>query len=347
MIQKIISIFFEKKHIIRNIFINFAAEKNLRPMITKLKFEPGRLGNYMELVPYNTTVERLYTAETLYSGYDMNDSKTFAESYDQRVYNYYIETGKRTENPLEMLCRGLHDLGITRALNEFLECYPKKKVVAVMGGNAMKRCDAAYRKIVEISKSLTEQGTLMVSGGGSGAMEATSLGGLLAGYDNSVIDDALEMLCVAPCYHNKGYMKAAFDVLERFPHLDGYETLTIPTWFYGHEPSNPFATHIAKYFDNSIREDTLLTISFGGIIFTPGSAGTMQEIFQEAVQNHYLTYDMASPMVFLDSKYWTETIPVYPFLQRLSTDGRYKNLMLSLTDSPDEVVNRITEFQNS
>lgn len=314
-------------------------------MITNFVFEPARLGNYMDFVPYITTMQDLYTADTLYSGYDLNDSDSFATCYDQLVYSHFIDTGKRTDNPLEHLSRSIHDHCITQQLNRLLMCYPKTKVVAVMGGNAMRRDDPAYRKIVLISKKLTEQGTLMVSGGGSGAMEATALGGLMAGYSMKDVDNAIEMLCVAPCYHNKGYMKAAFQVLERYPHIDGYECLTIPTWLYGHEPSTPFATHIAKYFDNSIREDTLLTISFGGIIFTPGSAGTMQEIFQEAVQNHYLTYDLASPMVFLDSEFWTEKIPVYPFLQKLSAAGRYKNLLLSLTDEVDEVVEAITSFQ--
>lgn len=299
----------------------------------------------MDLVPYITTVESLYTAESLYKGYDISDSSTFAQCYDQQVYNYYVETGKRTEKPLEMLCRGLHDLGITRALNELLGCYDRKKVVAVMGGNAMMRTDPNYRKIVVLSKTLTEQGTLMVSGGGSGAMEATALGGLLAGYPDSAVDDALQMLSVAPCPHSKGYMKTAFLVLERYPHLDEYDSLTIPTWLYGHEPSTPFARYIAKYFDNSIREDTLLTISYGGIIFTPGSAGTMQEIFQEAVQNHYLTYGFASPMIFLDTHFWTNDIPVYPFLQELSSKGRYKNLILNLTDDPMQVVKDINDFQ--
>lgn len=316
-------------------------------MITKLNFEPARLGNYMDLVPYITTMDELYKAETLYAGYNPDDSESFCNCYDQQVYRYYAEKGKRTDNPLESLARTIHDYNITRALQRLLDCYDKKKVVAVMGGNAMQRIDDAYRKIVLLSKMLTEQGTLMVSGGGSGAMEATALGGLLAGYGSREVEDALKMLSVAPCSHSKGYMKTAFKVLERYPHLDEYESLSIPTWLYGHEPSSPFATHIAKYFDNSIREDTLLTVSFGGIVFTPGSAGTMQEIFQDAVQNHYLTFDIASPMVFLDTKYWTEEIPVYPFLQSLYEKGKYRNLMLHITDDPADAVRYINDFQNS
>lgn len=306
-----------------------------------------RLYNYMTFVPYIAAPGELYTAETLYEGFDPSDSTTFETCYDKQVYNYYIEKGKRTDDPVELMARTHHDYCITHSLNNFLERYPQKKVVAVMGGNAMLRTDASYRKIVLVAKHLTEQGTLMVSGGGSGAMEATALGGLLAGYDDSAIDDALNMLSCAPSCSSKGYLKAAYDVLERYPHIDEYEMLTIPTWLYGHEATTPFATHIAKYFDNSIREDMLLTISFGGIIFTPGSAGTMQEIFQDCVQNHYLTYDIASPMIFLGEEFWTQKIPVFPFLQMLSDTGRYNNMLLSLTDEPDEVIKIINDFQKT
>ena len=77
-------------------------------------------------------------------------------------------------------------------------------------------------------------------------------------------------------------------------------SLSIPTWFYGHEPSNPFATHIAKYFSNSEREDGLLAVATAGIVFVPGGPGTLQEVFQDAAQNAYETYGRSSPMVFLD-----------------------------------------------
>lgn len=316
-------------------------------MITHLDFEPHRLANYMEFVPYVTTMEELYTPETLYEGYNpRNNDETFTMCYDQIVYAHFLDTGKRTSNPLELLSRTIHDFNMTRELNRFLEGYDKKKVVGIMGGNSMKRTDEAYRKIVLISKALTESGTLMVSGGGSGAMEATALGALMACRSIEEVDDALRMLSVAPCYHSKGYMHAAFAVLERYPHIDGYECLTIPTWLYGHEPTNPFATRIAKYFDNSIREDMLLTIAYGGIIFTPGSAGTMQEVFQEAVQNHYLTLGFASPMIFLDKHFWTRDVPVYTLLDYLSYKGKYKNLLLHLTDDPKEVVEEIIRFQH-
>jgi len=121
-------------------------------------------------------------------------------------------------------------------------------------------------------------------------------------------------------------------------------SLGIPTWLYGHEPSTPFATHIAKFFENSIREDNILTLSFAGTVYAPGSAGTLQEIFQEAVQNHYLTYGFASPMTFLGKRFWTEEIPVYPLLENLMKTGKYKNLLLTLTDDIDDIVTTLQQF---
>ena len=125
-----------------------------------------------------------------------------------------------------------------------------------------------------------------------------------------------------------------------------YKSLGIPTWLYGHEPSTPFATHIAKYFENALREDGLLTIAGGGIVYSPGSAGTLQEIFQEAVQNHYLSFGYSSPMIFFGREYWTEEMPVYLLLDHLLKKGKYKNLLLTLTDEIDEIL-RVLSAENS
>jgi hypothetical protein len=77
------------------------------------------------------------------------------------------------------------------------------------------------------------------------------------------------------------------------------ESLAVPTWYYGHEPTSPFASHIAKYFQNSLREDGLITLAAHGIIFAQGKAGTLQEIFQDGVRNYYRSEeDPFSPMVF-------------------------------------------------
>ena len=48
-----------------------------------------------------------------------------------------------------------------------------------------------------------------------------------------------------------------------------------------------FATDIAKYFENSLREEGLLALALAGVVFARGNAGTVQEIFQDACQNYY------------------------------------------------------------
>jgi hypothetical protein len=81
------------------------------------------------------------------------------------------------------------------------------------------------------------------------------------------------------------------------------------------------------------------------VVYTPGSAGTIQEIFQDAVQNHYLSFGFSSPMIFLGSKFWTEEVPVYPMMKQMEEKGRYKNLLLTLTDDPAEIERVLKEFQ--
>jgi hypothetical protein len=72
----------------------------------------------------------------------------------------------------------------------------------------------------------------------------------------------------------------------------------------------------------------------------------MQEIFQEAVQNHYLSFGYASPMIFMNKEYWTKEMPVYRLMEHLVEKGKYKNLLMTITDSTSEIVQTILDFQN-
>lgn len=285
----------------------------------------------------------LYTAESLYKGYQLGEPESYKNCYDSIVYQHYLQKGKNSRDIKETLARTLHDHAIGDAMYDFLDQYKEKQVIGIMGGHGLLRTDEAYLKVVQISKELTEKGYLMISGGGPGAMEATHLGAWMAGREENELQQALKLLCEAPSFKTPKWLDTAFQVRELFPQ-EKYKSLGVPTWLYGHEPSTPFATHIAKLFENALREDDILTIAMGGIIYAPGSAGTMQEIFQDAVQNHYLSFGYASPMIFLDKTYWTEEMPVYPLLQHLLKKGKYKNLILSITDNKEEVINSIMEF---
>jgi len=295
-------------------------------------------------VPYNCHPVKLYSSESLYHEYKVGLAESYKLTYDYKVYKHYLKTGKEAISIKETLARRLHDHAITDAMYDFIADYDEKKIVAVMGGHALKRTEPSYKQVAVLAKLLTEKGYLMVTGGGPGAMEATHLGAWFADKGESELTEAIKILDKAPGYEHSDWLDTAFQVTDKYPKTGNFKSLGVPTWLYGHEPATPFATKIAKYFANSVREDGLLTIAKGGVIFSPGSAGTIQEIFQDATQNHYLSFGYASPMIFLDKEFWSAEFPVYPFLKQSLNSGRYKNLLLSIADEVNEIVNILDEF---
>ena len=122
---------------------------------------------------------------------------------------------------------------------------------------------------------------------GPALMEAANLGAWFApAADRDLDDRARRSSPAAPSYDTDAgrlRRRRARDVRDRWP--VGGESLGVPTWVYLDEPTSAFATHIAKYFTNSIREDGLLAIARSGVVYTPGGAGTAQEIFTDTAQN--------------------------------------------------------------
>lgn len=292
-------------------------------------------------LPYKTFRGKLYSVEELYRGYQVGIPSTLSESFDQRVYHHYDRL-KNKPPLIETLAQRIHDHAIDDALDEYLhQPGNDKKVVAIMGGHAMSRRDAQYANVARMAQKLTEKGYLLASGGGPGAMEATHLGAYLAGKGEQALLRALKLLETAPSFRDEKWLDCAFEV--RAIYSSESESLAIPTWFYGHEPPNAFASHYAKYFSNSLREDGLLAIAKYGVIYSPGSAGTIQEIFMDAAQNHYGTFRYVSPMVFYGEEYWTKNKPIYPLLKDLAINRQYHEL-LSISDHVDQIVETITTY---
>ncbi len=294
-------------------------------------------------VPFNPYINKLYDKKILYAGYEKGKPETYQNTFDQKVYRHYLAKGKVSLDIGETLARRLHDHSVTNALYDFLEGIDEKKIVAIMGGHNLSRDSEDYRLVARLSKQLTEMGYLMVSGGGPGAMEATHLGAWLAGRSLSTVDTAIRIMSKAPAYQHQLWLDTAFEVLHAYP-SSSYESIGIPTWHYGHEPASPFATRIAKYFANSVREDGLLSMAKGGVIFAPGNAGTIQEIFQDATQNHYLSFGYASPMIFLNQHYWEHERPIFPLLKSMAEEGKYQNMLLSICSTQKEVIQTLKKF---
>jgi predicted Rossmann-fold nucleotide-binding protein len=300
-------------------------------------------------MPFDPYRGHLYTVAELYAGFDPQDPASYKSTLDAQVYDHWHRTGKDDPDSMhETLARRLHDLAVTDAIQELLKHGDQPwRVIAIMGGHGLSRAAPTYRSAAWIARALTRQNFLMASGGGPGAMEATHLGAYLAPFPDEALDEALALLATAPKYTDPRWLSAAFEVRARFPlsseDAARHPSLGIPTWLYGHEPPNAFATHIAKYFANSVREDGLLAIATYGVVYAPGSAGTIQEIFQDACQNHYKTVGVVSPMVFLDRDYWTRQKPVYPLLEQLAQGHDYARY-LSLHDDPQEVLDALLRY---
>jgi hypothetical protein len=169
-------------------------------------------------------------------------------------------------------------------------------------------------------------------------MEAANLGALLAPHDDAALDEALPILARAPAYEDDPgpYVEAAAEVHDRFA-AGGGQSIAIPTWFYPGEPVGQFATHVAKYFANSIREDGLLAIAVAGVVFAPGRAGTIQELFQDAAQNAYGIRGR-SPMVLFGTHYYGAEPSIHAVLREEARRfGGFQDL-IALTDDPAEVL---------
>ncbi len=290
-------------------------------------------------LPYQPWRASLYTPEELFAGFDPADPCTYCDTLDARVYRHFLAKGGADEAPmLEAFAQRLHDHGIMEALEAMLRAHPR--VVAFMGGHGLSRAEPTYLAVARMAGELAARGFVVATGGGPGAMEAANLGARFAGRDDAALARAVAALAEAPRYDHGEWLAKAFRVRREHAALleePPVPTLGIPTFFYGHEPPNAFATQHAKYFANCIREDGLVSLATHGIVYAPGSAGTVQEIFQDACQNHYGTvHGMVSPMALFGVQYWTDALPVMPLLQALSAAGWQDRVVVS--DDPAVIV---------
>ena len=313
-------------------------------------------------LPFDPYRRTLYTPDELYEGFDPGRPESYATTRDALIYAWWRQTGGGEPEDLRVtLARRLHDLSIHDGIQDLLgehrpgsaeptaaaegvetaaavaaSRWPRR--IAIMGGHSLRRDDPLFREVTALSTRIALRGWLVISGGGPGAMEAAHLGCWLHGASKAEREHVFETLAAAPEYHDVEWLSRAFTVRRRLAAVrEPRDALVLPTCHYGHEPPNPFATRIAKKFNNSLREEGLVTLATGGIVFTPGSAGTVQEIFQDAAQNHYRVGGLVCPMVFLGREHWSRRLPVWPLIEALS-EGRLWGRRVALVETVDEAV---------
>jgi len=275
-------------------------------------------------LPYDPYRTSLYTPDELAT------REPSGISMDETIYCDYIAKGRLSPGIIEALTRRIYDDSMDDALRRYLDRVGGDKVVGIMGARETSRSDPWYRRTAETARLLAKAGKLVVSGGGLGMMEAANLGAYMSPYDDSALDQALRILGETPEREAPGWRERSMEVKSKFP--GGADSLGLASWFYGLEPTNQFASHIAKYFDNGTREWNLIHVSKSGIVFAPGSAGTREEIFIGAEQSHHATPGFRNVMVFLGKQQYEVYAPIFSVLREFANAQD----VLFITDSPSQ-----------
>jgi len=307
----------------------------------------------------------LYTIAALYDQLDPARPETWVRTYDHANYKWFLGPDDRPR-PLsleEAIAARIHDAGIAFATDRYLKRLDSK-VVGFMGGHNTARRDPSFRQVAVMARAFRRKGLQVVTGGGPGLMEAANFGAFLAPFPDEELDRTLAILQESEfsdgnarwlgtaCRARAGLLGGDWRAV---PPAES-RNLGIPTWHYGNEPPNVFATAIGKYFFNSVREDGLIGIASGGLVFGTGAAGTVQEIFQNATLNYYrLKGTRPTPMVFLGSAMWNAPpappgspapkwsgLPAYPLVTAMANDGDFAEAV-QLSDDPEAVIRFIEE----
>ena len=273
-----------------------AADSELRAWLAAMPQAGG--------LPFQVPPPGLYDICELYSGFDPGQPATLRRTFDSQVYRWTRQGDgcqPRALAPGEVIAARLHDTAMDRHVADFL--VPTRQVtVGFMGGHDIGRGEGAFAAVARIARELRRREFMIVTGGGPGLMEAANFGAFMAPFSDPAFDDGLEGLAASPTYggdltrdpaDRSAWLAAAAEVRTAVLGRWNADTpaagssLGIPTWYYGAEPPNLFAAQVGKYFFNSLREDGLVSVANGGMVFARGAAGTVQEVFQNANLNFY------------------------------------------------------------
>jgi len=290
---------------------------------------------------YSAGRDTLYTVDELMAGYR---SDAPMQSLDARIAAHVAASGVPPADVVEAIAQVVHDQGVDQAMRAYVAASVAsgRPVAGVMGGSSTPRDAPAYRLAAETAKALSEAGLLVATGGGLGIMEAGNLGAYFAGRPQEELHAAIDELKRWPTYpgHEANYIDGARAITAAAP--AGAPSLAVATWRFADEPISQFATHIAKLFQNSVREDGLLSIANAGVTYFEGGFGTLREIFQDLAQNGAAAPQHQMAMVFVDTAAYGQ--PGSPFnlarTRARRANPRFDDL-ITLADSADSVVDAV------
>ncbi|HEV3168737.1 MAG TPA: hypothetical protein VGZ32_00280 [Actinocrinis sp.] len=287
-------------------------------------------------LPFDPYRGSLYTPQELYDGIDQ---KPYEQTPDALAHAWHQGPLER-ENVLDDVLRGMHDSSVTDALGKYVA---GKRVVGMIGGHALSRDSYSFREAARLGRILARAGFTVATSGGPGAMEAANLGAYLAPHSDSALDEALAVLESARDARDvTAWVRAAFAVRGAYPSAGSGESLAVPTWSHGHQPPNAFASGIAKFLGRAARDDWFLSGSAFDLLFLPGAAGTVRDIFEAAAPLYYTPIGAATRrLILVGADHWTRKFPVWPLMTAMSY-SRPMATTIHLVDSTDEAAAVLT-----
>jgi predicted Rossmann-fold nucleotide-binding protein len=287
---------------------------------------------------YSPGRDSLYTVDELMTGYEPDAPM---QNLDARLAAHVKACGVPPKDVDEAIAQVVHDQGVDQAMRTYVAASVAngRHVVGIMGGSSIPRDAPAYRVAAQTAKALSEAGFLVATGGGLGIMEAGNLGAYFAGRRTKELDGVIEELIRWPTYrrHEAQYVDSARSITARWP--AGAPSLAVATWRFDDEPISQFATDIAKLFQNSVREDGLLSIADAGVAYFDGGFGTLREIFQDLAQNSSAAPPHQMAMVFVNTAvYAGPSSPFHIVRARAARAAPPFDDLITIADSADEVV---------
>ena len=274
-------------------------------------------------VPVDPYRSRLYTADELY------DTPSYERSYDARAYAWSQQPGRPGRHARPDPARP-RDRRRARGLGVDAPPGRRDGRARRLPRPTTRTLDGGPARATGSARTLT-----VATGGGPGAMEAVNLGARLAGEGAEAVDEAVHLLAKAPPSFRPSvdaWLAPARDGPRRRLRARATPSASRPgtTATSRATCSPPRSPSTSR---NPTREAILLEVCDAGIVFLPGAAGTVQEVFQDACENYYADETSVAPMVLVGRTYWTRRCRRGRCCRRWPAAGPWRIMCTSWTPS--------------